>query len=1031
MIRRLLSNDVLVNLAFVLVLLVGAWSYQQLPRQQDPTLNFNWIVITTILPGASALDVEKKVTDPIEEALRNIKDIKFVSSNSRGSISSILVRFEDISERLFDKRVNDLRREIQNKERELPDAAEDPVILEITSANAYPSASIALVGQANDENLRLQSYNLEKALERIQGVDRVDTIGLLDPEIQVAIDPVRLQALNLTPGQVADTVSLYFQDIAAGESRIGERNWLVRIVGSAADPAALANRPVVGSEGEVVIGEVAEVSRAREKADMMTRYNGKPAVLFAVFKQADTNTIEVVDRLKAFIEKRNLLSQQTGVELVLTDDQTTVTTNAINLMQRNALIGLVLVLVVAWFFLGTRIALLTAIGIPFVLAGTFWILYAIGETLNVMVLLGIVIVLGMLVDDAVVVVESIYYRIQRGMHALEAAIGALGEVALPVLTAVLTTMAAFGPLTLVPGILGDFMKVIPIVVVLALAMSLVEAFWMLPAHVIVAGINFRKQSRMQRFRQHFTHAIQIFYVRRLSFFMRYRWWTLAGVLLMFLAAVALLMTGKIRYDFFAADTIRLYYVNVEMPPGTPLESTMEKVLEIERKVKRHIRPGEARAVISYSGQMFTEMEPRIGKRFGQVLVGLNPQTEGLRSVEEMIEAMRVDVMDTPGPTQISFLQLSGGPPKAKAISIKVRGDDYDEIRRAANDLRDIMQATEGVKDISDDASRGRSELVLSLDNDALNRTGISPAEVNRTLQLLIDGLIVAEMRHDGQKLEVRVQSSQRDFADIDEILQFRLPLPDGRQIALSSLVDEQRQPGLGNIRHYNFRRAITVEADIDKRVTDEQMANDAIMQGWERIASNYPDIDLDIEGILDDVYEALGALVLLLFVGIGLMYMILGTQFGSYWQPFMIITTVFMAFTGVVFGLYTTSTPLSLYTLYGVVALAGIAVNSSIVLISAANARLRSGMSVMHATLYAARRRVIPILITSLTTVAGLISLATGLGGKSLIWGPVATAIVWGLGFSTLLTLVVIPLLYQFFMKGKTTTREAESLTSS
>jgi multidrug efflux pump subunit AcrB len=662
MIRRLLSNHVLVNLTFVLVLAVGTWSYLELPRQQDPTLNFNWIVITTILPGASALDVEKKVTDPIEDALRNIKDIKFVSSNSRGSVSSILVRFQDISDRDFDKRVSDLRREIQNKEAELPAAAEDPLILEITSANAYPTASIAVVGQADDENLRQQAYNLEKSLERIQGVDRVDTIGLRDPEIQVAIDPVRLQALKLTPGQVADTVSLFFQDVAAGESRIGERDWLIRLVGSDADPASLANRPIIGSGGEVTIDDVANVTRAREKPDKMTRYNGKPAVLFAVFKQADNNTIELVDRLKAFISERNQLSQQTGVELVLTDDQTTVTTNAINLMQRNALIGLVLVVIVAWFFLGSRIALLTAIGIPFVLAGTFWVLYAIGETLNVMVLLGIVIVLGMLVDDAVVVVESIYYRIQRGMQALDAAIGALREVALPVLTAVLTTMAAFGPLTLVPGILGDFMKVIPIVVVVALGMSLVEAFWMLPAHVIFAGINFRKPSRMQVFRQRFTHWIQINYVRILVRFMRYRWWTLAGVMLLFFSAVFLISSGKIRYDFFAADTIRLFYVNVEMPPGTSIESTMEKVLEIEKKVKGHVRDGEARAIISYSGNMFTDMEPRLGDRFGQILVGLNPKRPQLRSVEEMIEEMRADVSGTPGPAQISFLQLSGGPP---------------------------------------------------------------------------------------------------------------------------------------------------------------------------------------------------------------------------------------------------------------------------------------------------------------------------------------------------------------------------------
>ena len=220
----LLRNHVLANLTFVLVLVVGLLSYNLLPRQQDPTINFNWIVITTILPGAAALDVEKKVTDPLEDAVRKVQDIKFLSSNSRESVSSILVRFEDISERLFDKRVSDLRREIQNKQDELPDAAADPIILEITSANAFPSASIAVVGMADDENPRIQARNVEKDLERLTGVDRVDPIGLANPELEVTFDPAALEQLGLSPGQVADTVTAFFQDIAAGDVRLGNEN---------------------------------------------------------------------------------------------------------------------------------------------------------------------------------------------------------------------------------------------------------------------------------------------------------------------------------------------------------------------------------------------------------------------------------------------------------------------------------------------------------------------------------------------------------------------------------------------------------------------------------------------------------------------------------------------------------------------------------------------------------------------------------------------------------------------------------------
>jgi multidrug efflux pump subunit AcrB len=1007
---------VLANLTFVLVLAIGTLSYLSLPRQQDPTINFNWIVITTVLPGASALDVEKKVTDPLEDAIRKVQDIKFMSSNSRESISSILVRFQDIDERTFDKRVNDLRREIQNKEQELPANAEDPQILEITSANAYPSASIAVVGRARDENLRSQAYNIEKALERLDGVDRVDPVGLADPELRVSFDPATLENLGLGPGQLADTVSAFFQDIAAGDSRLGEQNWLVRLVGSNADPTFLASRPVLGAEMEVPLGHVARVERGRTEPDQLVSHEGRPAVLLAVMKQANANTLELLDRIKDYMAERNALANQTGVELVLVDDQTVPTVNAITLMQNNALIGLALVLLVAWLFLGSRIALLTAIGIPFILAGTFWVLGSIGETLNVMVLLGVVIVLGMLVDDAVVVVEGIYYRLRHGMDATRAAIEALREVAKPVTAAVLTTMAAFGPLMLLPGILGDFMRVVPMVVVTALAISLLEAFWMLPAHVIAARVNLQRPSRVQRLRARATHWIQIRYIRLLVKALRYRWLTLLTVLLLFVGAAGTLAAGLVRMDFFAADTIRLFYVNVEMPPATPLQQTLAKVEEIERKVKSHIRDGEARAVIAYSGNMFTETEPRLGDHYGQILVGLNPKTAELRSVEQMIDAMREDVLATPGPVQISFLRLAGGPPTAKAISIKVRGDAYDEIRAAADSLRRIMAGIEGVKDIEDDASRGRSELVLELNPDAIHRAGLNPLEVNRTLQLLVDGLVVAEMRDAGEKLEVRVMADERARLDIGELLDFRLPLADGGSIALAELVHATRQQGLGNIRHYNFRRAITVEADLDDAVVDTVTANQRILAAWQAQQARFPDIDLDFSGELDDIYESLDSIGILFVFGVGLMYLILGTQFRSYWQPFMILSTLFMAFTGVTYGLLLTGNPMSLYTLYGVVALAGIAVNAAIVLISAANQRLTAGMSVLHATLYAARRRVIPILITSLTTIAGLFSLATGLGGKSLIWGPVATAIVWGLAFSTLLTLVVVPLLYRLFM---------------
>lgn len=1037
MYRRLLENHVLANLTFILVLVIGFLAYGSMPRQQDPTINFNWISVVTILPGASAEDVEKRVTDPMEDAIRSISDIKFASSNSRENISSLLIRFNDIDERTFDKRIADLRREIQNVESTLPAEALESQIIEITTANAFPAAMIAVQAVGDDENLRIQARNITKALEQIKGVDRVDTVALDDPEINVKFDTDALEALGLVPGQLADTINAWFQDLSAGTLDLKNQSWLVRLVGKTSDPAALAELPIPGLSGEIPLSRIATIERTREKASQEVRLEGEPAVMMAVMKTESANILDLVEELKVYIAERNTRIESTGVKLVLVDDQTIPTREAIGIMEGNALIGLLLVLFVAWLFLGVRIAILTAIAIPFILAATFWVLSAMGETLNVTVLLGVVIVLGMLVDDAVVVVESIYYRLQRGMQPLDAAVEAVGEVALPVTTAVLTTIAAFLPLMLLPGILGDFMRVIPMVVSIALAISLIEAFWMLPAHVGVAKVDFKNPGRIQRVRERVTHWIQLKYARLLMKALRWPKLTLATIILMFMSSIGIVAAGLIPINFFASDSLRLFYVNIEMPSSTPLDATIKKTMEVEAQINKNVEPDDLRSVLSYSGMMFTETEPLYGERYGQIVVSLKPVSEGSRAVKTIIDGMREDVTSVLGPVNISFLEMAGGPPTAKPVSVKVRGDDFQEIEGARDVLKGILERHPGIEDVSDDASPGRMEMTLQLRHEVIRRSGISPADVIRTLRLLVDGEVVADMQDQGEKVDVRIKAEHSGLAAVTDLLNFRMPLPRGGSMPLRDLVSEERNVSLGNIRHYDFRRAITLEAGLVERndapfyecrvqpamektapdynicPIDTVQANAMLVEEWEKYKNDFPNIDLNFTGQLDDIQESMDSIGVLFLFGIGLMYLILGTQFASYGQPLIILFTVPMAFTGVVFGLLVTQNPLSLYTLYGVVALAGIAVNAAIVLISAANDRVKVGMRVLHATVYAARRRVIPILITTLTTIAGLFSLATGLGGHSLIWGPVATAIVWGVGFSTLLTLFAVPVLYR------------------
>lgn len=1030
--RALLTNHPLANIAFVVVMLIGLVSYLQMPREQDPEINFNWVNITTVLPGASAEDVERLITNPLEDAIQGVADVRFVISNSRENVSSMLVRFREINERTFDKRMNDLRREIQNKAAsELPAEAREPRILEITTSNGFPTASIRLMGQADDETLRVNARRIKSDLERMSGIDQVFASGLRDPEILVSPDPAALAARHLTAADVADALRAWWRDTSAGTLKTQDGAWSVSLRGVQVNPASLATLPVASASrpgAGARLGEVARIEQARAPASQYASSDGRPTISMAVTKKARVNTLELVDRLRAYIEEQNPILAQQGLTLALTDDQTVPTREAIDVMQTNALYGILLVLAVCWLFLGWRIGVLVALGIPFSLMGTFALLAPLDYTVNVSVLLGVVIALGMLVDNAVVVVEAIYYRMERGQQVLQASLDGIAEVWKPVIASIATTLAAFLPLMLLPGIVGKFMFVIPFVVTVALLISIIEAFWMMPVHVSVIGVRFDNPSRVQRWRNAFNHAIRLRYAQALAYVLRRPVrFGLVGLGIIGLA-ISLVVTGIVRVQFFAFDPVRAFYVNVDMPASATLEETLAATEAVEREVRRHLRgvgPAEegheARAVTSTAGLKFTDTEPVYGDQYGQVFVSLNPRTDDAREVMEVVEAMRADIeaMSTPGLK--SFTVLSGGPPAGKAISIKVRGDDFDRIQEAANAIKELVAAIPGTKDIQDDNLPGRPQLQLTLNREAMRDMGLNAQQVARLVRLAVDGETVAFTRDQGDKIELRVRSaSALDLrADPAELLNEPVALPNGQITRLGELVDVEVQPGRGFIRHYNLRRTITVEANLDKDITDTKAANDMIKAGWERIRANHPGIDLDFSGELEDIEESLNAMGLLFLLGVGLIYLILAAQFRSYFQPLMILVSVPLAFTGVAFGLAISGNPLSLYTLYGVIALSGIAVNSAIVLIDAANDRLQQGMSVMHATIYAARRRVVPVLITSTTTIGGLSSLAFGLGGQSLLWGPVAASIVWGLAVSTVLTLFVVPLLYQSFMRRR------------
>jgi len=1007
--KRLYDNHVLANLAYLLVVILGTLAFLQLPKEKAPDDHQHIIEISLLLPGASAEDVERLLVDPVERLLRaKIKDINHVYSNAQSGVTIVNVLFKDIPQSLYERRAQELRRELQAlAQTQLPrEAVQD--IYEVTSLNP-DWYKVLVYGPGDDDNFRRQARQVQQDLQRLPGVLAVDTKGLEDPELHIVFHPERLAGLGINPAALADTVKAYFRDIAVGTVKVNGREWLVRVTGTDNAVANLAALPIIAAKGTVRLGELADITRTSKKIKMGARFRGQPAIVVMPLKQAGANALDVIDKIKAYIDARNQLSSATGVKLFLLIDTSDAIRDALAVMEQHAWSGMVLVWTVTWLMLGARLSLLTTLAVPFSLAGVFIALQVTGQSLNLSVLLGVVIVLGMLVDDAVVVIEAIGQYLRRGLVPLEATVAALREVWLPVTTSSLTTIASFMPLMLVGGVFGSIMGVVPQVVCLALLFSLVQALWILPTHAVVMV----KPGGDSIWRDRLRRNLLKYYMRGLVSVLR----TPRRYLMLLLAIFALtgtaLALGWVRFSFFPEEPSHGFFVTLEMPNGTTSEHTLAKLEEIEQRVTEIFRPGELRASAVESGAVQIDGKFLFGHQYGDMWFNLNAQSE--RDAATLIPLVKPVLQSIPGTVGI---WVEGDSPShfGKAINLMLSGAGGAELNAALAEIKTLLNGISGVQNIKLDTVAGLPELQLHLDSAAIQRAGLNPEVVIRTVQLLADGESVASYIDQNEPVGVRVRAQEANAHDIAALLRHTVTRTDGSGVPLSQLVIAEQRIGPATINHTDFKRVLVLQADIDKSTTDTVAVNNLIKQRWQAVQGRYPNISVSFSGEIESVNQGLSQLGQQFVLGIGLIFLIVGAQFQSYGLPFLVLLKVPMAFSGVVLGLLLSREPISIYTLYGAVALAGIAVNSAILIFSAAQDRLDAGMTVVHATLYAARRRLLPIFITSLTTLVGLLPLALADDKSATMWKPVASAIVWGVAFSTLLTLFIVPLLFRLAM---------------
>lgn len=998
------TKPVLINILMITVLALGLFSLISLPQEQFAEVPFYWVNVIVPYPGVAAEDMEASVTIPVENAFQGMDRLKQISSTTSEGLSVVRVEFDDgIDDQLFKALFQDAQTRFSQVT--LPDGTLPAILDDFSSSDFLPVVEVIISGNLPYQELREQALALQNEILKVGDVADVQIIGLPERQIQVQLDPTMLASLGLSVNEVVRSISEQNRSVPSGNLMTQSREYLIRTLGSIREVddinSVIVRRSNQG-EGIIRVSDVAQVVDGFEKDTPFNRFNGSPSVSLRVTKVVKGNSVSIVDRVRSIVEEQQQVS---GAKLTLFNDSTVQIASSLSVLSSNALMGLALLVIILGLFIGVRNSLITALGIPVTFALTFLVLDLLGETINTNTLFGLVLVLGLIVDHGIVIIENSYRLQTLGMKRHEAAILGVNQVIWPVIAATGTTVAAFLPLMIIPGTIGKFLRVIPLTVTIALIVSTFEALFFLPSHYAEWGPRERnivrkpKKDRFGIFVGRYRMFLENLYNRK----------GLYLVILLLITVGVFSLVGTLKQDLFSAEDYSYFNIEITTPLGSTLDQTNRIVQSYEEVLLGKVGNGEILSIssnIGGSGNSQTTTQ-------AQITVDLAEKDQGReRSIEAIIDELKRETYYLSGSEQVLFTKAQTGPPTSADFSFRLSGDSYQPIINAAGALSNALASIENVSNVQSDFVPGNPVLRVEVNQDQASRLGISVSTIAGYLRSRFDGVTVGTFFLDNEEIDIIVQFAAKSADRFEDLEQILIPTDDLRLIPLSSVATIKLDNSIGSIRRVEGKREITITADASGDV-DQKAVNSQIRQLWDtQLEARYAGVDLVVGGEFADFSNLLIDILRVFVLGIFLMYLILGAQFNSYTQPFLILLSVPFAFIGVVLYLFISGTPLSTTVIYSAVALAGVAVNDAIVLISFINDLRSEGKSVREAVFESAVTRIRPILLTSLTTIAGLLPTAIGIGGYSVVWSPMASTIMVGLVFSTLSALLIIPLLY-------------------
>jgi len=1033
-VRFSLGQRVLFNLIFVLLMVAGAFSVSRLPVERYPEVNFGKVLVTTIYPGASPRDVEALVTTKIEEALEGLEHVELIRSNSVRERSTLMVKFRDDTD--YEGLYDELRFRVLSVLDELP-AGVDPPRFELVKTSFWlPVVAVNLVGERSNRALTLMAEELGVPLSRIPGVVEAELVGDYQREFHVYLDPQRLNAQGVSFEQVALALQDANLTIPAGDFKDSSGEYVVQV-----DERFRSREQVVSTvirrdlDGSFVTLEdlISQADVGYRDPHVIASVNGRDCVTIRILKALDGNALDIHEQVRRIVEEHAPSLKKQGVEVVLTQDSTTYIEESLSTLGWNLALGIVLVSLILWYFMGARNAALVTVGIPFSILVTMILMDVTGNSLNHITLFSFVLVSGIIVDDAIVVVENIYRHVQQGDPLEWAIVNGTAEVMLPVISATATTVAAFLPMLLMTGSTGEFFALIPKAVSFAIIASLLECLFILPLHYLDFGP--RPQPGGIALCERDNALLGV--LRRITdslirLTMRFRSLSLLLVLLTFVVAVAILWVSiagiapLIRIKFFP-DDYTLYYAFVEGPANTGIKETDGKIREVADFIMAD-GPGYARSAAGFAGFVVNEdYEQEFGHNLGTVMVPLPDRTE--RAFDDPLahlDAMRNRLKErfAKDGFRVRVRAEKDGPPSGKDVNVQIVGSNEQAVRALSDELlralRENPDLAPHLIDLRDNRGQPARVFRLEVNEARAHELGLTQGDAARLAAAVLDGRYIGDFRLSDEEIDLKLRIDPA-YNDAPEAA-LSIPVqehPSG-PVRLGDIVDPVVEIQPGELKRYGGQRSLAITANIQAGapISSSQVAA-WVKQHYQEIRDGFAGATLVFGGEFEETQRSFDSLTQAFGLAVLLIYLILATQFKSYTQPLIILSAVMFSIIGVVFGTMASQTLFTVNSFVAVVGVTGVVVNDALVLLDFVNRRYREGMSRMQAVTDGVHTRLRPIVLTTLTTTLGLLPMALGIPGYSLIWGTMASTFVTGLATATVLTLFIVPVAWDLLMEAK------------